>query len=95
VTVNDGATIRSDRASRKSVNALKPQGRYQFTQFVQDLRITVASEADIPAAEKIIHHAGAQCLITNSMKGRVEIRPVIVAATLQLAFAGRECDDQL
>lgn len=55
-------------------------GKYLFTQIVLNPRITVASEADIPAAEKIIHDAEAQCLISNSIRGRVEMKPTIIAA---------------
>lgn len=55
-------------------------GRYQFTQLRLMPRIGVASETDIPMAEKIIHDAEANCLISNSIKAQVVLQAEISVA---------------
>jgi organic hydroperoxide reductase OsmC/OhrA len=51
------------------------EGKYQFTLVTLSPRVTVASEEDIPKAEQILHDAHANCLIGNSIKTKVEVRP--------------------
>lgn len=60
------------------------EGKYQFTQVSLTPRITVASEADVPLAEKIIRDAEASCLISNSIKAQVVLQPEISVAKEQV-----------
>ena len=45
----------------------------RFTSVDVELRIEVASEADIPRAERIVQKAEASCLVSKSLKTPVRV----------------------
>ena len=54
-------------------------GKYQFTRVVVTPRITMTTADEIATAGQLIHDVEGACLISNSLKTRVELQPVIVA----------------
>ncbi|MBZ5534558.1 MAG: OsmC family protein [Acidobacteriia bacterium] len=59
-------------------------GKYQFTRVVVTPRITVATADEIATVEQLIRDVEGACLISNSLKTQVELRPVILAEDLSL-----------
>lgn len=58
----------------------RQQGNSHFTVFTIDARLRVPAGTDVAAAERALHKAEAGCLISNSLVGRRDLRPVIEVA---------------
>lgn len=52
-------------------------GKFQFTSITIRPRITVRSEADVGKANEVLVKAEAACLIANSMKAKVMLKPTV------------------
>jgi peroxiredoxin-like protein len=53
------------------------EGKFQFTGITIKPTITLESDADAAKAKELIEKAEANCLISNSMKAKVTLEPVI------------------
>jgi peroxiredoxin-like protein len=53
------------------------EGKFQFTAITIKPTITLESSADAAKAKELIEKAEANCLISNSMKAKVTLEPVI------------------
>ncbi len=53
------------------------EGKFQFTAITIQPTITLKAVADAAKAKELIEKAEANCLISNSMKARVTLEPVI------------------
>jgi len=53
------------------------EGKFQFTAITLKPTITLESDADAAKAKELIEKAEAHCLISNSMKAKVTLEPVI------------------
>ena len=53
------------------------EGKFQFTALTIKPTITLKSSADAARAKELIEKAEANCLISNSMKAKVTLEPVI------------------
>ncbi|TKS61169.1 MAG: osmotically inducible protein OsmC [Nitrospira sp.] len=53
------------------------EGKFQFTAIAIKPTITLKAVADAAKAKELIEKAEANCLISNSMKARVTLEPVI------------------
>jgi peroxiredoxin-like protein len=53
------------------------EGKFQFTAITIKPTITLESDADAGKAKELIEKAEANCLISNSMKAKVTLEPVI------------------
>jgi peroxiredoxin-like protein len=53
------------------------EGKFQFTAITIKPTITLKSSADAAKAKELIEKAEANCLISNSMKAKVTLEPVI------------------
>jgi peroxiredoxin-like protein len=53
------------------------EGKFQFTAITIKPTITLKAAADTATAKELIEKAEANCLISNSMKARVILEPVI------------------
>ena len=53
------------------------EGKFQFTALTIKPMITLKSSADAARAKELIEKAEANCLISNSMKAKVTLEPVI------------------
>lgn len=52
-------------------------GNSRFTQFVVTAHLRVPAGTDTEAAERALHKAEHGCLISNSLSGRRELKPVV------------------
>jgi peroxiredoxin-like protein len=52
-------------------------GGYRFTKVILKPKIRVRTADAIEAAEKILHEAHRKCLISNSIKAEIEVKPLI------------------
>ena len=52
-------------------------GKFQFTAITLKPTITLLANADAAKAKELIEKAEANCLISNSMKARVSLKPTI------------------
>lgn len=52
-------------------------GNSRFTQFVVNARVRIPAGTDPDAAERALYKAEHGCLISNSLSGRRELRPVV------------------
>lgn len=55
----------------------KLDGKFAMSQVVLEPVVTITNDEDREKAEKIIHKAERACLITNSLKSEVILKPVI------------------
>ena len=55
----------------------REQGNSHFTAFTIDARLKVPEGTDLVLAERALHKAESGCLISNSLLGRRELRPLI------------------
>jgi peroxiredoxin-like protein len=53
------------------------EGKFQFTAITIKPTITLESDADAAKAKELIDKAEANCLISNSMKAKVTVEPII------------------
>ncbi|MDD5541777.1 MAG: OsmC family protein [Acidobacteriia bacterium] len=53
-------------------------GKFQFTQIEISPTVTVANPADVSRAEATLQDAEAHCLISNSIKATVHLKPTIL-----------------
>lgn len=53
------------------------EGKFQFTAITIKPTITLESDADAGKAKELIEKAEANCLISNSMKAKVTLEPII------------------
>jgi peroxiredoxin-like protein len=53
------------------------EGKFQFTAITIKPTITLESDADAAKAKELIEKAEANCLISNSMKAKVTLEPII------------------
>jgi peroxiredoxin-like protein len=53
------------------------EGKFQFTAITIKPTITLESDADAARAKELIQKAEANCLISNSMKAKVTLEPII------------------
>jgi peroxiredoxin-like protein len=53
------------------------EGKFQFTRIVLKPRLTVKQGEDAAKAKELIAKAEAHCLISNSMKTRVVLEPIV------------------
>jgi peroxiredoxin-like protein len=53
------------------------EGKFRFTTIMIKPIITLESDADVAKAKELIQKAEASCLISNSMKAKVILEPVI------------------
>lgn len=58
----------------------KVEGRFMISEIILKPEITVEHEKDIERAERIIHKSENHCLITNSIKTKVILEPIIKTA---------------
>lgn len=55
----------------------KVDGKFEFTQIEVEASVRVSEEKDIARAERILHKAEAACLISNSIKTEVKMKPEV------------------
>lgn len=55
----------------------KSDGKFMITEVEVIPRITVNLEKDIERAERIVHKAEEHCLISNSVKTKISLKPLI------------------
>jgi len=58
------------------------EGKYLMTEILLEPTLVIAHEADKAKAERVLQKSEAACLISNSIKSKVEMRPQIVLARL-------------
>lgn len=65
----------------KSLGKLELEdGKYRMTEVILEPQVTLLREEDRDKAERVLRKAEANCLITNSVRSRVIVNPVIVNA---------------
>jgi len=52
-------------------------GKFQFTAIALKPTITLSANADVAKAKELIQKAEANCLISNSIKAKVSLEPII------------------
>jgi organic hydroperoxide reductase OsmC/OhrA len=60
----------------------KVDGKLMMSEIILEAHVTIYSESDRELAEKIIYKSDAACLISNSIKSRITVHPVIKVSTL-------------
>jgi len=55
----------------------KVDGKFMISEIILEPKIKIKHEKDIERAERIIHKAEANCLISNSMKTKITLNPTI------------------
>ena len=55
----------------------KVDGKFAMSEVVLEPSVTIANEKDRERAERVLQKSEAACLITNSIKSKVTMRPVI------------------
>jgi len=58
------------------------EGKYLMTAILLEPALVIAHAADIAKAERVLQKSEAACLISNSIKSKVEMRPQIMVARL-------------
>ncbi|MDH4057774.1 MAG: OsmC family protein [Cyclobacteriaceae bacterium] len=60
----------------------KTEGRYLMTEILLEPHLVIASDEDIEKAQRVLEKAEAACLISNSIKSRVIMRPTIIVGSM-------------
>ena len=61
----------------------KIEGKMMMSEIILEPHVTIYNENDRVRAEKIIYKSEAACLISNSVKSKITLHPVIEVNTLQ------------
>jgi hypothetical protein len=64
----------------------KVEGKFQVTEIVLQPTVTVANEALIEKAQRVLDMSERNCLITHSMKTAVKMEPTVVVQHLEAAI---------
>lgn len=58
-------------------NLEKVDGKYMISEIELQPLVVVFQEQDIPKAERILHKSEAACLISNSIKSKISMKPEV------------------
>ncbi len=56
----------------------KPEGKYLMTEIILNAELVISQESDREKAERILYKSENACLISNSIKSKVTLNPVIL-----------------
>ena len=60
----------------------KPEGKYLITEILLEPHLVISNEKDIDLALKVLQKSEVACLISNSIKSTVHMKPEIVISAL-------------
>jgi peroxiredoxin-like protein len=63
--------------SKASGKLEKVDGKFMISEIVLEPSIKIKNEKDIERAERIIHKAESNCLISNSMRTKITLNPTV------------------
>lgn len=60
----------------------KTEGRYMMTEILLEPHLVISNEGDLEKAERVLQKSEAACLISNSIKSKVIMKPAIVVGSM-------------
>ena len=58
------------------------EGKYMMSEIILDATVIIYEEKDREKAERILHKSEAACLISNSVKSKIVLKPTIIIQEL-------------
>lgn len=58
------------------------EGKYMMSEIILDATVIIYEEKDREKAERILHKSEAACLISNSVKSKIVLKPTIIKEDL-------------